>query len=138
MEHAQHRSGREHLGIRQFAVTPKTRLDMDEAAELSARAESDEVSAQPKDVKDANEFVARKTSIELEESEEDQVGPVTRRGGRGMDTPAPTFWRRGEGDPAALAERLTGWPKGGVGTRGVAKYAHRERDEDQARETQPD
>ena len=67
MVHAQHRSGREHLGIRQFGAASETRLEMDEeeAAELTPLAASDEASVQSKDGKDANEFVARETSIEV-------------------------------------------------------------------------
>lgn len=59
---------RAHLGLQQFGVTEDTRLEIDdEDVDLSAFVAGDEVRVQSKAAKDAEEFVARKISVETDE-----------------------------------------------------------------------
>lgn len=62
------RRAREHLGLQQFGVAEETRVEInDEDAELTAIVVGDEVKVQSKAAKDAEEFVARKISVETDE-----------------------------------------------------------------------
>ena len=58
---------RAHLGLRQFGVTPETKIEVGgEEASLSDLVPGDEVKVQSKAAKDATEFGARKISVERE------------------------------------------------------------------------
>ena len=59
---------RQHLGIQQFGVTPDTRIEVNEEdADLSALVVGEQVKVQSKAAKDAEQFDARKISMEIEE-----------------------------------------------------------------------
>lgn len=61
------KSARAHLGIQQFAVTPETKIEVNEVeAELSTLVAGDDVKVQSKAAKDATQFGARKISVERE------------------------------------------------------------------------
>jgi hypothetical protein len=64
---------REHLGLQQFGVTTDTKIEVNEEdAELADLVPGDEVKVQSKAAKDANEFAARKLSVEAEDDDEDK------------------------------------------------------------------
>ena len=66
---------RAHLGVRQFGVTPETKIEVNEEdADLSDLAPGDEVKVQSKAAKDATEFDARKISVEDEDEDEASPG----------------------------------------------------------------
>ena len=62
---------RGHLGVQQFGVTPDTKIEVNgEQADLSALVVGEQVKVQSKAAKDAQQFGARKISVEFETEKE--------------------------------------------------------------------